>query len=94
MKIEMVANFRTALRFWSIRAGVLVSLVIGYVINNPDAAAQVLNVLPPEARTWLSGPISLFLFGVIYFLRMVKQIDKDKSDAPKSGTAPEGGAKP
>jgi hypothetical protein len=64
----------------------LASAIGGYVIAYPDAAAQVLNELPSEARTWISPFAGIAMFVFIFLARMTKSAEiTRKTDA--TGTA-------
>lgn len=84
-KIELVADFRTALRMWSIRLGAFASLIVGYVMADPGTVATILfNVVqyvPEGARLAMAVGVALFVFGVIYFFRLAKQ-EKLSGPAP------------
>lgn len=84
-KIELVTDWKTALKMWSIRLGAFASAVIGFVIADPGTFATILfNVvgfLPFELRLVVAVVVAVIVFAVIGITRLTKQ---EKLSAPKS----------
>ena len=80
MKINLIADWRKAYKFWSIRLAAAASAFIATVLANPDMITNTLNSLPPEARAFISPVVGVVIFGVVYLSRIIDQKKKDQAD--------------
>lgn len=86
LKDRLVANWRSAWRWWSIRLNALGLLILGLVQFDPVAALYVWSLMPPAVQAILPRNfltiIGLALFALSMIARLVKQ-PKASGDAKK-----------
>lgn len=75
--VQLVDNWKSFHRFWSIRLGALGSIVTGVFIAWPDCLLQMFQSMPPDIRMLVHPKtlqyIGLFLFLMAMLSRVIKQ---------------------
>lgn len=76
-RFELVENWRSFHKFWSIRIGLAGSLISGVFIAWPDWLLQAFQQMPPDVRILFAPKtlqyIGLFLFIMSMIARLIKQ---------------------
>lgn len=76
-KLELIENWRSAWRFWSIRLGLLGTAVAAFFAASPDAAYQAWVMLPEDLKTFVpegyARMLGAFLFATSMLARIFKQ---------------------
>lgn len=74
-KVELVADFRTAMKWGSMKLGVIAAVIAGYVAMYPGVLLELSRYLPEPYRPVGTVLISAAAFGVIYLVRNTKKKD-------------------
>lgn len=77
LKLELIENWRSAWRFWSIRLGILGTAIAGVFTAFPDAAYYAWAMLPADLKAYVPEQyaqlLGVFLFGSSMLARIFKQ---------------------
>lgn len=81
---RLVADWRNAWRWWSVRCAVAFGALVWIVLASPDILLGVLNALPPEMRSVFPPAFSISLTALITALRLWKQRPKHETPPDES----------
>lgn len=86
--MNLIPEWKSAYKMWSVRLGVLGSSIVGFVTVFPDQAIQAWNVIPPELKTFIPAQylpmIGVAIYGASLIARVIHQpsLTKDKENDP------------
>lgn len=87
MKLELIEDWRGAVRLLSVRVGALWAAIVAYLVADPSALLNAWAALPPDIQAlfpWWVRAIAAFggMAGTIWLARVTKQ---PVVDAAKAG---------
>lgn len=75
--LETVADWRTAMRLWSIRLGAFAASMVSFAVADPGTFSSILfaitGYMPAELRLPFAVAVGVLVFGLIYAFRVTKQ---------------------
>lgn len=91
---QLVEDWRDSWRFWSVRLGVVGSVVTSVLIAFPDVALSVWSVMPDDIKAMIperyTPIIGVVIFVTALIARVLKQpgLDNVKDVSPSQETSP------
>lgn len=73
LRARLVDDWRTAWRWWSVRAAALFGVLATALLATPETLVSVIHSLPAEMRGWVPPIAGPALFALIVLIRLWKQ---------------------
>ena len=88
LKPELIPNWKSAWRFWSVRLAIAGSAITGILIASPEAAMFAWNQLPEDLKSQIPPRYTAFIGVGVYVLSIVARMMK-QPNLPPAPTADE-----
>lgn len=72
-KLELVTDWKTAARMWSMRLNLIASALVTYVIATPSILFSLVGFMPEGRRVALAIASGMFVFVLVALTRLTKQ---------------------
>ena len=87
IKLELIEDWRNFWRFWSVRLGIIGSVITGVLIAFPDVALSAWAMMPADLKSAIPERYMPFI-GVVIFVaslvaRAIKQTKLEQKEGPK-----------
>lgn len=73
LKDRLIDEAQDWYKFWSSKLAILWGIIVTVFWNDPTLLGQLLEVMPPEVRAWLSPVVLALVAGLPIFVRLLKQ---------------------